>query len=95
MRQLTDSDSITQQLDALDMLAAGIETPTITGKEAEKWGMLDSEFYKYSCLVRQVAGRNLQSRRYYIAGLEKKHGADSEVVYRFKDALKFEWEKLR
>lgn len=89
------TDQVTKQIEAMDMLAAGIDAPTITRAQAEKWGMLDSEHYKWSCLVREIAAKPLSARRQYLGKLSKKYGDDSDLVRDFKIALKFEWERLR
>ena len=85
---------IRRQLEAMDLLASGIQTPTITREEAEKWGMLDSEFYRWSCLVREIARRPLEKRREWLAEIERRHGQGEELEAA-RAALRFEFEQLR
>lgn len=85
--------AMTRQLEAMDMRDAGITTPTITSEEAEKWGMQNSDHFKWSCLVREVAKMPLANRRKWIDKVASEFG--EEECERFKSALKFEWEKSK
>lgn len=78
-----------------DLEALGISTPTITKKQARELGMLGSQVYQFSCLVRTVVAWPLHKRRAYIANQEKKHGVDSAPVIKLKTAIVYEFDLRR